>query len=181
MDELIFFERKNGIIQKARIIKIDQDKVLVTWNENGVARGKFIPISKILPSSSNIKIEHVSYSSICDSDDKCLRIKEFEIPNNFSNNCFEKNLPIIFGSIGKSTSGFYPPNGEFIESSQENYSFCKIIKKFRVNSKYVLLIIGESIALTPNIEFGWIDEKNEKIFYLKIFKVIIDSNFYEFF
>ncbi|CAF0856527.1 unnamed protein product [Brachionus calyciflorus] len=75
------------------------------------------------PSSSNINIEHVAYSSICDSDDKCLRIKEFEIRYNFSNNSFEKNLPIIFGSFGKSTSGFYPPNGEFIESSQENYSF----------------------------------------------------------
>ncbi|CAF0949589.1 unnamed protein product [Brachionus calyciflorus] len=47
LDELVFFERRNGIIQKGRIIKMDQDKVLVTWNEQGVARGKWINISKI--------------------------------------------------------------------------------------------------------------------------------------
>ncbi|RMZ94265.1 hypothetical protein BpHYR1_017796 [Brachionus plicatilis] len=55
-------------------------------------------IEKINPSSGDIKNDEVAHGFACDSNDRCLRIKEFFIPANFRNNCYEKNLPIQFGN-----------------------------------------------------------------------------------
>ncbi|RNA11642.1 hypothetical protein BpHYR1_015198 [Brachionus plicatilis] len=83
--------------------------------------------SQINPSSGDIKIDEVAHGFACDSNDRCLRIKEFFIPANYSNNCYKKNLPIQFGNNPQ--TGYYPPDGDLIETIQINYDHCRKIKK----------------------------------------------------
>ncbi|RNA30700.1 Zinc finger 62 like [Brachionus plicatilis] len=117
---------------------------------------------RINPSSGDIKIDQVAHGFACDLNDRCLRIKEFFIPANYSNNCYEKNIPIQFGNSPQ--TGYYPPDGDLIETIQINYDHCRKIKKFLINSKKILIIVGENIALSPINDIddtvGWLLIKN---------------------
>ena len=68
----------------------------------------------------------VSNAVVCEDGFKCVRITQFSISLNHSFNCFNKYLPII---ITENQSGFYPPKGGIIHSTQKNLDFCRRIKR----------------------------------------------------
>lgn len=75
-----------------------------------------------------------SHTFVCGTGKNCLRINEYAIASNYSFNCREAFLPIIFEIVNSSNSkflsfGYLPADGKLIQEDQKTTGICKKIKR----------------------------------------------------
>ena len=80
-------------------------------------------------------INGASHTFACGATNNCVRITEYAISSNYTFNCFEANLPIIFELLNANNTkvlsfGFLPQNAKMITNIQSKSKICRKVKRF---------------------------------------------------
>ncbi|RNA34716.1 hypothetical protein BpHYR1_046268, partial [Brachionus plicatilis] len=87
---------------------------------------------------------------VCSPTSDCFKIEQFSIADNHTLNCYELFLPIIF-NLKNDPNKIFGHLSEYtseINSEQKYSDYCRKIKRYNINEKYVLMTVVENMIFT---------------------------------